>query len=94
MWNRNGRELFYRSGNKMMAVEITTQPNFALSNPRVLFERPYVLATVPISNYDVSPDGRRFLMVKGDEQSTTASQINIVLNWFEELKRRVPTGTK
>jgi len=94
VWNRNGRELFYRSGNKMMAVEITTQPNIALGNPRVLFERQYVLATVPISNYDVSPDGRRFLMVKGDEQSTTATQINVVLNWFEELKRRVPTGTK
>ena len=94
VWNRNGRELFYRSGNKMMAVEITTQPNIALGNPRVLFERQYVLATVPISNYDVSPDGRRFLMVKGDEQSTTATQINVVLNWFEELKQKVPTGKK
>jgi serine/threonine protein kinase/Tol biopolymer transport system component len=94
VWNRNGRELFYRNGNKMMAVEITTQPNFALGNPRVLFEGPYVLATVPISNYDVSPDGRRFLMLKGDEQSTTATQINIVLNWFEDLKRRVQAGTR
>jgi Tol biopolymer transport system component len=94
VWNRNGRELFYRNGNKMMAVEITTQPNFALGNPRVLFERPYVLATVPISNYDVSPDGRRFLMVKGDEQPTTATQINVVLNWFEEVKQKVPTGKK
>jgi dipeptidyl aminopeptidase/acylaminoacyl peptidase len=95
VWNRNERELFYRSGNKMMAVEITTQPNFALGNPRVLFEGPYVLATVPISNYDVSPDGRRFLMVKPTEQVQAApTQINVVLNWFEELKRRVPTGTK
>ena len=95
VWNRNGRELFYRNGNKMMAVEITTQPNFALGNPRVLFEGPYVLATVPISNYDVSPDGRRFLMVKPTEQAQAApTQINVVLNWFEELKRRVPAGTK
>jgi hypothetical protein len=78
----------------MMSVEITSEPNFAMGNPRVLFERPYVLAMVPISNYDVSPDGRRFLMVKGDEQSTTATQINVGLNWFEELKRRVPTATK
>jgi hypothetical protein len=95
VWNRNGRELFYRNGNRMMAVEITTQPNFALGNPRVLFEGPYVLATVPISNYDVSPDGRRFLMVKPTEQAQAApTQINVVLNWFEELKRRVPAGTK
>jgi Tol biopolymer transport system component len=94
VWNRNGRELFYRNGNKMMAVEITTQPNFALGNPRVLFEGPYVLATVPISNYDVSPDGRRFLMVKPVDSAAAATQINVVLNWFEELKRRVPTGNK
>ena len=95
VWNPNGRELFYRNGNKMMAVEITTKPNFALGNPHVLFERPYILANVPISNYDVSPDGRRFLMVKPTEQAQAApTQINVVLNWFEELKRRVPTGTK
>jgi serine/threonine protein kinase/Tol biopolymer transport system component len=93
VWNRNGRELFYRSGNKMVAVEMTTQPNFALGNPRVLFERPNVLAIVPISNYDVSPDGRRFLMVKPTEQTQAApTQINVVLNWFEELKQKVSTG--
>ena len=39
-------------------------------------------------NYDVSPDGRRFLMVK-DVQAASAMQINVVLNWVEELKRRV-----
>ncbi len=95
VWNRNGRELFYRSGNKLMAVEITTQPNFALGNPRMLFEGPYVLATAPVSNYDVSPDGMRFLMIRPTEQEQTApTQINVVLNWFEELKRRVPAGTK
>jgi Tol biopolymer transport system component len=93
VWNPNGRELFYRNGDKMMAVGITTQPNFALGNPQLLFERPYGLATVPISNYDVSPDGRRFLMLKPTEQKAAAStQINVVLNWFEELKRRVPVG--
>jgi serine/threonine-protein kinase len=95
VWNRNGRELFYRNENKMMAVEITTQPNFALGNPRVVFEGPYVLATVPISNYDISPDGRRFLMVKPTEQALAApTQINVVLNWFEELKQKVPNGKK
>ena len=41
VWNRNGRELFYRSGNKMMAVDITTQPGFAAGKPRMLFEGPY-----------------------------------------------------
>ncbi len=93
-WNRNGRELFYRSGDKMMAVDITTQPGFAAGTPRMLFEGRYDLAPFPTTNYDVSPDGQRFLMVKPSEQETATTQINVVLNWFEELKRKVPTGTK
>ena len=48
-----------------------------------------------LPNYDVSADGQRFLMVKPSEQAQAApTQISVVLNWFEELKRRVPTGTK
>jgi len=95
VWNRNGRELFYRSGDKMMAVEIATQPGFAAGKPRMLFEGRYELAPFPISNYDVSPDGQRFLMLKPTEQTQVApTQINVVLNWFEELKQKVPTGKK
>ena len=92
VWNRNGRELFYRIGNKMMAVDISTQPSFAAGKPRMLFEGQFALARGTSPNYDVSLDGQRFLMVKpaGQEQSAP-SQINVVLNWFEELKRRVPT---
>jgi Tol biopolymer transport system component len=95
VWNRNGRELFYRSGDRMMAVEIVTQPSFSAGRPKLLFEGRYLPSTVQTANYTVSPDGQRFLMVKpraADESAPT--QINIVLNWFEELKRRVPTGTK
>jgi eukaryotic-like serine/threonine-protein kinase len=95
VWNRNGQELFYRSGDKMMAVDIATEPGFAAGTPRMLFEGRYELAPFPIANYDVSPDGERFLMLKPSESAETApTQINVVLNWFEELKRRVPTGTK
>ena len=43
--------------------------------------------------YDISPDGQRFLMTKVPDQPQAAlTQIHIVLNWFEELKRRVPAG--
>jgi Tol biopolymer transport system component/predicted Ser/Thr protein kinase len=93
-WNRNGRELFYRSGGKMMAVDIATQPGFAAGKPRVLFEGRYNPAAGATSNYDVSPDGQRFLMIKPDEQEAATTQINVVLNWFEELKQKVPTGKK
>jgi Tol biopolymer transport system component/predicted Ser/Thr protein kinase len=93
MWNPNGRELFYRSGNKMMAVEITTQPSFSAGKPKVLFEGRYLLTPATSPNYVVATDGQRFLMLKPTEQVQSApTQINIVLNWFEELKQKVPTG--
>jgi eukaryotic-like serine/threonine-protein kinase len=94
VWNRNGRELFYRTGNKMMAVDIATLPSFAAGKPRMLFEGSYLPTAATIQNYDVSPDGQRFLMLKGGEREAEPTQINVVLNWFEELKRRVPSGTK
>jgi Tol biopolymer transport system component/tRNA A-37 threonylcarbamoyl transferase component Bud32 len=94
-WNPNGRELFYRSGDKMMAVDIATQPSFAAGKPRMLFEGRYEQAPFPIANYDVSPDGQRFLMLKPSESAQSApTQINVVLNWFEELKQKVPVGKK
>jgi serine/threonine-protein kinase len=92
-WSRNGRELFYRSGNRMMAVDTTMQPSFSAGKPRMLFEGPYFTTAFPQGtvSYDVSADGQRFLMVKETEAaSRSAAQINVVLNWTEELKRRVP----
>ena len=94
-WNPNGRELFYRSGDKMMAVDIATQPGFTVGKPRALFAGWYEATPATFSNYDVTPDGQRFLMLKRNEQEASApTQINVVLNWFEELKRRVPTNRK
>jgi serine/threonine-protein kinase len=90
VWNPNGRELFYRTGNKMMAVDIATQPSFAAGKARMLFEGRYEPGPLQLANYDVSSDGQRFLMLKPIEQAAP-TQINVVLNWFEELKRRVPT---
>jgi Tol biopolymer transport system component/predicted Ser/Thr protein kinase len=95
VWNPNGRELFYRNRDKMMAVDIATQPSFTAGKARMLFEGRYVETPNPATTYyDVSPDGQRFLMIKESEQSSAATQINVVLNWFEELKQKVPTGKK
>jgi serine/threonine protein kinase/Tol biopolymer transport system component len=94
VWNRNGRELFYRNGDKMMAADISTESGFAAGKPRMLFQGKYVPTPATSANYDVSPDGQRFLMLKPSEQEAAPTQIDVVLNWFEELKRRVPVGTK
>ena len=89
-WNPNGRELFYRNGDRMMAVPITAQPTFSAGRPAMLFEGDYLSSPFPATGvtYDVSRDGQRFLMVK---EEASATQINVVVNWFEELRRLVPT---
>jgi Tol biopolymer transport system component len=85
-WSRNGKELFYRRGNEMVAVEIKTNPSFSVGGHRTLFRGLYYS-----SEYDVSLDGKEFLMVRLDPGSIP-TQINIVTNWFEELERLVPTN--
>jgi len=89
VWARSGKELFYRTGDQMMVVSVQADTTFKAEKPRLLFEGSYryTLTTGVTSNYDVTADGQRFVMVK--EETT---QINVVLNWFEELKRLVPTN--
>jgi hypothetical protein len=63
----------------MFVVEVTTKPELMLSAPRLLFEQRYAFGTAQtIANYDVSPDGQRFVMVKDDSNS---GRLNVVLNW-------------
>jgi serine/threonine protein kinase/Tol biopolymer transport system component len=87
VWNSNGKELFYRNGDKMMVVDVSTNPDVRLSPPRQLFEQRYGFLTITNANYDVSRDGQRFLMVKEESGS---GRLNLVLNWTEELKQKVP----
>lgn len=91
-WSGDGKELFYLRGDKMIAVSIETDPELRSTGSEVLFEGKY--STDSRRNYDVSGDGRRFLMVKESEDQPAATQLIVVLNWFEELKRLVPTGKK
>jgi serine/threonine-protein kinase len=88
LWNPTGKEIFYRSGDKMMAVDVTTTPQVTLSTPRVLFEQRYAYgAGITMANYDVTKDGQRFIMVK-DESG--AARLNVILNWLSELRRVAP----
>jgi Tol biopolymer transport system component len=88
LWNPSGKELFYRNGNKMMAVSVSTTPDVTLATPRVIFAQRYGYGnTSALTNYDVSADGQRFLMVKGE---SGVAYLSVVLNWTEELKARVP----
>ncbi|MFQ5745416.1 MAG: hypothetical protein ACE5HV_17825, partial [Acidobacteriota bacterium] len=88
LWRRDGRELFFRNGDRMMAVAIETEPSFRAGRPETLFESAFVLDQFGNPNYDVSPDGRRFLMIEGTASTTT--QVPVIVNWFEELRRLAP----
>lgn len=90
-WNPDGKEIFYRSGPRLLALPVTTSPSFKAGKARVLFEGRYAEGPPGIANYDVSPDGRRFLMVEGD-YAKPADSLVYLEGWSEVLRRRVPAG--
>jgi hypothetical protein len=97
-WSRDGRELFYTTApsvggqaalTKMMVVPVQVKPTFTAGPPRMLFQGRYG-ATAAIRAYNVSPDGRRFLMVQQkDRPAVRIADMIIVQNWVEELKQKV-----
>ena len=91
-WTRNGRELVYRNGDKMMAVAIHPGPQFDVAEPRLLFEGRFEQIWPPGRSYAVTPDGERFVMIKRNQASPPA-QLQLVLGWADELKRRAPGRT-
>jgi dipeptidyl aminopeptidase/acylaminoacyl peptidase len=98
LWSRDGRELFYLNGDAVMAVSVKTEPSFDIvGTPQVLFRGMYVSAAPDNGTpWDISTDGKRFLMIKPPASTSAAPaaagprRINIVVNWFEELKQQVP----
>jgi len=87
VWSPSGRELFYLNGEKMMAVSIGSGPEPAVGSPVLLFAGQYdYVGQVP--NFDVTSDGQAFLMVRGEEGTNPWMQLNVTVNWFEELRRR------
>jgi Tol biopolymer transport system component len=89
MWARKSGELFYLQDDAMMVVDVTTTPAVSIGKPRRLFERRYASITGFWANYDVTADGQRFLIVKNKNQEAP-NRINVVFNWFDELKRLAP----
>src|SRR5207249_7672577 len=75
VWARNARELFYRNGGKMMVANVTTQPSFTAAKPKMLFEGYYA------GEYDVAPDGQRFVMIKPDRKSTRLNSSHVSISY-------------
>ena len=93
LWSRDGRELFYYAPGRLMAVDVeTTGDEFRAGRAKMLFERRFLQGSLH-RQYDVSPDGERFLMIEDVEPGGSGPRLDVILvdNWFEELKRLVPT---
>jgi serine/threonine-protein kinase len=97
VWRRMGGELYYREGNKMMAVSVDTRGlQLRASAPTKLFEGAYYEGTgascemggPAAANYDVTPDGQRFLMVRDNSTNVLGNRAVVVVNWAEELKAK------
>ena len=94
VWHPSGPELFFRGSNGLMALAFETEPTFTPGVVTTLFDAtPYQLGGN--RRLAVAPDGQRFLLLKNatgqtDIDEAAVPEITVVLNWFEELKARVP----
>ena len=99
LWSPDGKELYFsgRPGlSQTMAMRIATRPSLSFGNPEPVLRATTVEGDPgEARNYDLTPDGQRFLTVVAQEATSSGSpaaeQLHLVLNWFEDLKRRVPT---
>ena len=86
-WSPQGDEIFYRDGRRLMAVPVATQPDFRAGTPRVVFETDFLNCNG--MSYDVAPDGQRFLVLKPVTAGEPITELEVVVNWFEELKEKM-----
>jgi len=86
-WSRDGKELFYVTGDAVVAVAV--RPDGSFGAPHKLFDRSSFFFALRFQSYSVSPDGKRFLMIQRDPGSVPR-QLNVILNWSDELDRLAP----
>ena len=95
LFSHDGRELFFSVGGSLKRVLVETAPTFRAGPVETVLEGPYVQGGTDERQYDVSPDGRRFLML---EEATSADdnsgdvRLRVVLDWREELLRMAPSS--
>jgi serine/threonine-protein kinase len=91
VWAPDSAAIYYRDGATLVKVPVETEGGFSLGRAQSLFKDVYVPRSSS-RNYDIHPDGKRFLMIKESEEGLPMTELIVVENWFEELKRLAPTG--
>jgi len=94
-WSPDGRELYYRNDDGLAVVSVDPSgESFIADKPRQLFDGPFLSLSIygsTLADYDVSPDGKRFVMMQGEEQLRN-TKVTVVFNWFEVLKKTFSAG--
>ncbi len=94
VWGRDGRHLFYRRGNDLLAVTIAAGSTFAAGTPTPVISVPFATAHRGAPNFDVSPDGKTFVLTgAGANRDAAPTSAIVVMNWFNELQRRMNSGS-
>ena len=88
IWSSDGRELFFRNGEQMLAVEVDTRAAVRSGEPTILFEEAFQPGVNGGRNYDAAPDGARFVMIESSLQAS-GFELHVVLNWADELAARL-----
>jgi serine/threonine-protein kinase len=86
LWSRDGRELFFRSGDRVLGVRVLPGAAFAASEPRELFRGPYLRDPFGDQSWDIAPDGR-FLMSRLAPGAT--AEVRVIRNWIAEGRQAI-----
>ena len=89
-WSPNGRKILYRFGSKWYSVAFADEPELTLGQPTLLFEGPFV--NVPGYSWDMSPDGERFLVIENPDAGRPLTELVVVSNFFDGLRRLTAEG--
>jgi len=96
LWSPDGKQLFYYRTGQLLGIDIATEPAFSFGNEQALGMQGFLPGGGVARDYDITPDGQRFLMIfpqgGADSAASSTQQINVITNWFDELKERVPTN--
>jgi serine/threonine-protein kinase len=87
VWSPRGESIYYLAAGQLMSVDFQSVSSPKLGRPEALFRTEEYRSSINSRNYDVHPDGNRFLFIRPERRS---DQLHVVLNWFDELKRLAP----